>query len=66
MVSDCRGWALFHVLRVDRPLISFGNSSLSGTGDRAGVTGQPMLPVGTRLRIGDLIDVVAYAASVEP
>jgi cytochrome c553 len=35
-------------------------------GDRAGVTGQPMLPVVTRLRIGDMIDVVAYAASLGP
>jgi cytochrome c553 len=36
------------------------------TGARAGVTGQPMLPVIRRLRVGDMIDVVAYAASVGP
>lgn len=36
------------------------------TGARAGVAGQPMLPVAKRLRIGDMIDVVAYAASVGP
>ena len=36
------------------------------TGARAGVTGQPMLPVITRLRVSDMIDVVAYAASLKP
>jgi cytochrome c553 len=36
------------------------------TGARAGITGQPMLPVITRLKIGDMIDVAAYAASLEP
>jgi cytochrome c553 len=36
------------------------------TGARAGVTGQPMVPVITRLRINDMIDVVAYAASLGP
>jgi cytochrome c553 len=36
------------------------------TGARAGVTGQPMLPVIARLRVSDMIDVVAYAGSLEP
>ena len=36
------------------------------TGARVGVTGQPMLPVITKLRISDMIDVVAYAASLKP
>jgi cytochrome c553 len=36
------------------------------TGARAGVSGQPMLPVVENLRIGDMIDVVAYAASLQP
>jgi cytochrome c553 len=34
------------------------------TGARAGVAGQPMLPVVARLKIRDMIDVVAYAASL--
>jgi cytochrome c553 len=36
------------------------------TGARAGVTGQPMQPMIARLKIRDMIDVVAYAASLEP
>jgi cytochrome c553 len=36
------------------------------TGARAGVSAQAMLPVITRLRISDMIDVVAYAASLGP
>jgi cytochrome c553 len=36
------------------------------TGARAGATGQPMLPVVAALRINDMIDVVAYAASLKP
>ena len=36
------------------------------TGARAGATGQPMLPVVARLRLADMIDVVAYAASLQP
>jgi cytochrome c553 len=36
------------------------------TGARAGVTGQPMVPVIARLRLSDMIDVVAYAASLGP
>ncbi len=36
------------------------------TGARAGATGQPMLPVVAKLKIGDMIDVVAYSASLEP
>jgi cytochrome c553 len=36
------------------------------TGARAGATGQPMLPVIARLKMTDMINVVAYAASLEP
>jgi cytochrome c553 len=36
------------------------------TGARAGIAGQPMLPVIAKLRITDMIDVSAYAASLDP
>ena len=36
------------------------------TGARAGAGGQPMLPVVAKLKLGDMIDVVAYSASLEP
>jgi cytochrome c553 len=36
------------------------------TGARAGATSQPMLPVVAALRLNDMIDVVAYAASLKP
>ena len=35
-------------------------------GARAGATGQPMLPVVKNLKVSDMIDVVAYAASLPP
>ena len=36
------------------------------TGARAGATGQPMQPVVAKLKIENMIDVVAYAASLPP
>jgi cytochrome c553 len=36
------------------------------TGARAGATGLPMLPVVANLEISNMIDVVAYAASLQP
>jgi cytochrome c553 len=36
------------------------------SGARAGANGRPMLPVVARLNISDMIDAVAYAASLEP
>jgi cytochrome c553 len=43
-----------------RQLLAFQTSA------RADVTGQPMLPVIKTLEISDMIDVVAYAASLSP
>ena len=36
------------------------------TGTRAGATGLPMLPVVAKLQINNMIDVAAYAASLQP
>jgi cytochrome c553 len=36
------------------------------TGARAGATGQPMQAVVANLQIGNMIDVAAYAASLQP
>jgi cytochrome c553 len=36
------------------------------TGARAGATGQPMQAVVANMRVGNMIDVAAYAASLAP
>lgn len=43
-----------------RQLLAFRN------GDRAGVAGQPMAAVVSKLEIGNMVDIAAYAASLPP